>query len=130
MTTKKSEKFFVEFLAPPKCKTGFVPGRGVTLCVFNQSKVAFLNLLRMFLRAALSKLGAPQKFRARYQRCPLDPPFKGPELLLLIELNLTVSLTVKFLFKPFEFYYKFITDCALISFQFNGKDNFLFCDIL
>ena len=33
-----------------------------------------------------------------------------------MELNLTVSLMVKFLFKPFEFNYKFIPDCALISF--------------
>ena len=51
----------------------------------------------------------------RPSEVPPGPPFNGPELLWLIELNLTVSLTVKFLFKPFEIYYKFITDCALIS---------------
>ena len=33
-----------------------------------------------------------------------------------MELNLTVSLMVKFLLKPFEFNYKFLPDCALISF--------------
>ena len=123
MTIKKSKKVLVDLLTTPKCKNWLRPrSRGDFVCLQPVKNCSFKPFTNVFTRGTF-KLRGPSKIPGPVPKVPPGPLFQRPwiTVLLLIELNLTVSSTVRFLFEPFEIYYKFITDCALILFQFNIK---------